>query len=289
MKFSVHDMIEEAVKAAEQDAYREINALDEQLFDESDFEKTAAATQEDSQEFSADATYFEKMAEAVEFILSELSEAETPVADLQARLQKVAMKPTKKGTGGGEQMTTLAAKNTGTQSQNFGKANKQWKNSPLQAIEGGAAKASIQDNAQMPANCMAEVPSGVGHSKKAEREELKARIMAKLGGVSNGDEANITQAPLQGPEGVWAAGEGPKASGKGANLVDSNEKAINLTKRQGKDLVRSDLAALLTEPALSKKTDPVLHENLRNASSAGVKIAGASTKDVIRNRLMGEV
>jgi hypothetical protein len=83
--------------------------------------------------------------------------------------------------------------------------------------------------------------------------------------------------------GEFASGSGPKPAidGKGGNNVrkhlETNEGVINLTKREAKAPQRRMLAEVLDEPALSRSTDSKVHENLRNASKGGVKIAAAKS------------
>ena len=114
----------------------------------------------------------------------------------------------------------------------------------------------------------------------ADREELKRAILEKLGsGVDN--PPKIANKASSGPEGASVAGEGPSGSGPGGHeLVGAVEKAISYTKGDAKKGVKADLAKVLDHPALSKAKDPVLHENLQNASKAGVKIAG--TREALR-------
>ncbi len=75
--------------------------------------------------------------------------------------------------------------------------------------------------------------------------------------------------------------DGPKPGGPagGGNSARSNissiEAAINLKKDQAKAPQKKMLDTVLTEKAQKKSTDPVLQDNLRNASKAGVKIAAA--------------
>lgn len=71
----------------------------------------------------------------------------------------------------------------------------------------------------------------------------------------------------------------PPSDSKGGNNVrgplESNMAAINMKKVDGKGPQKKMLAEVLTEPAYSKAHDSKVHENLRNASKGGVKIAAA--------------
>ena len=115
-----------------------------------------------------------------------------------------------------------------------------------------------------------------GSSKTAA---LRASLHLPPKTASSGPQPNITQTPLAAPEGAAPTGQGQSASGiRGAALVASIQAAISTTKGDAKKLVKPDLAKILESRAMSKADDPVLNENLRNASKAGVKIAGVREK-----------
>jgi hypothetical protein len=72
------------------------------------------------------------------------------------------------------------------------------------------------------------------------------------------------------------SGEGPKPAMTGPRaMIASNTAPAQATKREAKAVPKKDLKQVLTEPAQSKATDSKVHENLRNASKGGVKIAAA--------------
>ena len=77
---------------------------------------------------------------------------------------------------------------------------------------------------------------------------------------------------LQTYEGMNSGGEGLNAPG--TNLISTNERAMNFTRRDAKGSIRGDLRSLLSEPALSSAGDPVMSQALGNAAEHGVKIAG---------------
>lgn len=72
----------------------------------------------------------------------------------------------------------------------------------------------------------------------------------------------------------------PPSDSKGGNNVrsplESSKAAINMKKVDGKGPQKKMLSEVLTEPAYSKAHDSKIHENLRNASKGGVKIAAAT-------------
>ena len=73
------------------------------------------------------------------------------------------------------------------------------------------------------------------------------------------------------------SGSGPKPpSNPGRQLIANNKAPVSATKREAKAPRKPELAQVLTEPALTKSTDSVVQDNLRNASKGGVKIAEAA-------------
>jgi len=62
------------------------------------------------------------------------------------------------------------------------------------------------------------------------------------------------------------------------NLISSNEAAINYTKGQAKADPKQDLRDVVTEPALSASTDPVLERAFDSTSEAGPKVASDMTR-----------
>lgn len=68
---------------------------------------------------------------------------------------------------------------------------------------------------------------------------------------------------------------GPAASQ--ANMVGSNQAAINYTKRQAKAEPKERMGEVLSEPAQVTSTDPVLQNNLSETAQAGTKISSASS------------
>jgi len=104
--------------------------------------------------------------------------------------------------------------------------------------------------------------------KKASAEESPVDfILGKLSSVYNGKESK------QGGEQL--ANKAPVPSNPGREMISSNAAATNAKKVQAKAPQKKLLSQVLTEPALSKSTDSKVHENLRNATKGGVKIAAA--------------
>lgn len=106
-------------------------------------------------------------------------------------------------------------------------------------------------------NNMAKAPGG--QAKHAAQIIMQKIAEAKQGGMTLDS----------------ASGEGPKPSGdaEARKNIESNQAAVSMQKIDGKKHQKKSLAEVLSEPAQTKSTDSKLHENLRNASSSGVKIA----------------
>ena len=111
--------------------------------------------------------------------------------------------------------------------------------------------------------------------KLAGEDVMKANISASRNADPSpgGSVLEVTDASKKGPKqpGDPTGGFGNQAR----KLIASNSAAINATKKDAKGPVKSQLKEVLDEPALSKKTDSKLQENLRNTGKAGVKIAAA--------------
>lgn len=112
--------------------------------------------------------------------------------------------------------------------------------------------------------------------KLAGEDVLKAHIEAERSASPLAGEGQLTSTQA-GQASPHQAGDHSGGSfGNGARrLIASNQAAIDATKRDAKGPVKSQLAEVLEEPALSPSTDSKLEENLRNTGKAGVKIAGA--------------
>jgi hypothetical protein len=220
-----------------------------------------------SAEGFVDLDYAEKLAGAVEYIQGHIGELDEPHEDKVAAIRRKLAAAHAYGKGGG-QLADNASGTPGTQSAKKDKAKHQVpKNTPFKD------KTRLEDNES--AMHGAYPKEGVIRTKSAAaRAKIKEGILQKLGsGVDN--PPKISRKESKGPEGVFASEDGPGPTGPGGfEKVRSVKGAIKFTKKDAKAGVRADLAKVLTEPALSKKKDSKLHENLQNASKAGVKIAG---------------
>lgn len=144
---------------------------------------------------------------------------------------------------------------------------------------------------------------GAFHGSDKKTASLLRRNYAALGlgkhAAGDEDEANISAGPAsaqgaQVPDGASASGEGPipnvpsEMSSQEA-LVDSADKAINLTRRQAKAEPKSEMGRLLSEPALSAATDKTLAEAFDNTNNAGAKIASRLVKTAAARALLAKL
>lgn len=110
-----------------------------------------------------------------------------------------------------------------------------------------------------------------GESKAEEKKEKESsaaeEILGKLAGVENGGESK------QGGEQL--SNTAPVPSNPGRSMIANNAAPAKATKREAKAQPKKDLKEVLTEPAQTKSTDSKVHENLRNATKGGVKIAAS--------------
>ncbi len=113
-----------------------------------------------------------------------------------------------------------------------------------------------------------------GEEKKEEAKEKESAvsfIQTKLAEYLGGGERTGDFPAEQGPK--------PETDAKGGNdarkNISSVKAAIDMKKVEGKAPQKRMLKEVLTEPAQTKSTDPVVQNNLANASKGGVKIAAA--------------
>ena len=134
------------------------------------------------------------------------------------------------------------------------------KNQIAQEHEAAAKQASIYER-----NLTA-----LGLRKTAEDAIFPAQI----------DAARISDVGPNPPDGATESGEGqpsePSDVTSQKRLIDSNQAAINATRRETKADPKRDLNQILNEPALSASTDQTLQRVLEHTDSAGAKIAQAN-------------
>ena len=111
--------------------------------------------------------------------------------------------------------------------------------------------------------------------KLAGEDVMKANISASRSAspLPGGSDLEVTDSTQKGPH---QAGDPTGGFGNQARKhIASNSAAMGYTKGDAKGPQKQQLKEVLDEPALSRRTDSKLQENLRNTGSAGVKIAAA--------------
>ena len=112
-----------------------------------------------------------------------------------------------------------------------------------------------------------------GEKESGQEKKSSGAVAFVLSKIAESAQGGLTQDT---PSEAGPKAGGPTSGGNSARSnISSIEAAIKMKKEQGKAPQKKMLSTILTEPALKKSTDPVLQDNLRNASSAGVKIAAA--------------
>ena len=205
----------------------------------------------------------EKLACAAEYIVEHFDEVVGDGMGVRDLIKTKLAAPNVKGTHIEQPGAT-----SGLQSARFGGKKTIPTNPPME----DGTKLKDNKGAMLPAY-PAEGP--IRKLSQAERTVLKRAILDKLAsGVDN--PVRITGKPSSGPPGVFASGGGPgAASAPGRQFVSSAKAATDYTKGDAKKTTAyPDVHKVLDEHRLNRSTDPVLHENLQNASTAGVKIAG---------------
>ena len=110
--------------------------------------------------------------------------------------------------------------------------------------------------------------------KKEEKKDEEKKASAEPVDFILGKLAESTQGGLVLTDDL-PANKGTPPNRPGKDMIQSNSAVVNATKAKAKAPQKKLLSQVLTEPALSKGTDSKVHENLRNATKGGVKIAAA--------------
>lgn len=280
MRPQLQDLVKEAMEGAARKVDMHLSARSENV-------KTASA------ELNITPTdYINKLADALDYMAKEASEGadgigpgEGPGA-LPVSAAKSSGQVLDAGRGG-----TATAKHVVP------------RNPPMQSS--GVAKdapTGMQDDMErmpspQPVDPMHNEKVGSLVSRNMQRLGLKTasvleRNLARLGLTKVADDGeggspNISAgaAPAQGaeaPPGAAPAGEQvpsePSDVNSQKNYISSNSAAIAYTKGQAKADPKRDLGHVLTEPALSRAHDSVLHQAFDATGRAGVKIASDLTR-----------
>jgi hypothetical protein len=138
-----------------------------------------------------------------------------------------------------------------------------------------AANAQKVEKAQDPSKPGAEKPDLGEKGKKDDKEEKDEEKKASAEPVDF-ILGKLAESPQGGMTLDSKSGEGPKPpSNPGREMISSNAAVVAATKAKAKAPQKKLLSQVLSEPAQSKSTDSKVHENLRNATKGGVKIAAA--------------
>lgn len=240
---------------------------------------------------SAPTELVEKVASAVEFIggnIDQIDWEKVAVGEGIGVSRPNAPKP-KVGpaTGPGSDLgTNMDSPTPGMQSEQTGQA--KHNQPPMNPTTDDAKKSDGQTNqATALETDMTSVPGGTGVQptldepgnlsvdKKASIAKVR-QMWKQAADAENPAKIDAGPTPLENPDGTAAEENVPRqpaAFEKQRKMVDSIDAAINYTKGQAKAEPKARMGEVLTEPAQKKSTDPVLHQNLDNASAAGVKIS----------------
>jgi hypothetical protein len=140
-------------------------------------------------------------------------------------------------------------------------------------LEGAVGPPKLQTNAEQ--DTPGKTPDNLLKASQARQEKLaalKSKILQKLAGEDVSPATISAPKTAQNPEDEAAPAQ---PQGGDRALISSNAAAISYTKGNAKATPKRMLRQVLDEPALSRATDSKLHENLKNAPAAGVKISEA--------------
>jgi len=126
---------------------------------------------------------------------------------------------------------------------------------------------------------------GLATRKKTAQMNRVAGIITKMA-EGDGEGASIQAAHHDNPPPATQAEQGvpslPGPAAKQERLINSNQAAIDYTKREAKAVPKEQMGEVIDEPAQKKSTDPVLQNNLGATDTAGVKISSAEEVKVAR-------
>lgn len=237
--------------------------------------KTAAATD-----------LVEKVASAFDYIIDHFGEIDWEKVAVGEGLgvQASNAPPAKMGPGAGpgsDLMTNMDSPVGGMQSTTTGQATN---NQPEPAGKTDDAKKS--DGQTNPSTAMmtdmAHVPGGTGMQPQLQEKSASIKRVRDLLKMAADGEApakiNAGPEPLENPNASASEDNVPRlpaAAQAQANLVQTKDptKPADVTKQQAKAEPKRQMGEVLTEPAQKKSTDPVLHQNLAAAATAGVKLS----------------
>lgn len=244
----------------------------------------------------------EKLAAAVEYIRDNFFEIQMPIGRVKMA-DAGASADSGPGVGANSLETNLKRVTSADEApEGFGEA-KTKKPSMTIPLEAGAspnaAATAVQTNAGTPPGGAGEQPqmiqpSGTGGDKPQAKTASVHRIMqAMMKAAADGEEkaqgqdSNIkapktmdTTTPEDKPSGV----ERPAEVTSQEKHLATSEAAIDVTKRDAKEVPKKRMGDVLTEPALSASTDSTLNKALGTqvVTEAGAKIAAAQARVLLQ-------
>lgn len=308
-RVTIHDMIKAAAAGASQSAEVALEA--DRYTPTSTVVTKQASAYADSD--SIPTAYVDKLAEAMEFVVSEMEKdataGEGPNA-LQVTEAPGGKNPFQPGNQGHATSANLPPKNPGTYKPS------ETPTGPATALEDNTHRKHASPSAAELRKAASKAPekkemcSGCGKEKDACSCSKTASATETLGGVDPRlidlflttvkeaedaiNPAKISSGAAVPPE-TSASGEagGAPAGGKpqgATNLIASNDAAIKYTKGQAKAAPKADVRKYVTEPALSSAHDKTLNMAFSHTGQAGVKISSirASAARVLLEKMAAE-
>ena len=264
-------------------------------------ERASGISEGESSEKTSSAR-IEKLASAVEFIRDNFLSIQMPVG----RVKMAADTPSDVGPGLGVNAleTNLRQVTPGEAPEGFGeaRAKKPAMTVPLEAgASPNAAATAIQTDANKPPGGPGEQPQmiqtgGTGGDKPQAKTASVNRIisvMMKAGGraktaADDQGEEHKTIAPrtmdVTTPEDKPSGVERPAEVTSQEKHIGSSDAAINMTKREGKEVPKKRMGDILSEPMLAASTDSTLGKALgpQVVNQAGAKIAAAQARVLLQ-------
>lgn len=240
-------------------------------------QKLAAAENVESRNHRVPAQESEKTASAVSMTSSD--EVEKLASALEFLGEKIAADGIELGTEskqGGEVLPTM--KPVGGK-QAYGKDGSKKHSPPMRTGEKSTVDNPGPANAMETDDNRAPGGNGAKYPAKGVLKTASDNIKEKLQGEKSASVSFLLNKIAESTQGGMVLTDdkvsAPVPSNPGRELIANNSAPVSATKANALAPIKKQLSQVLTEPAMSKSTDNKVHENLRNASKGGVKIAAA--------------
>ncbi len=291
---TVQEMIKAAMSGVvgrreiENEAARQAGTLEEKTA--SDASETAASYEE-----------IMKLAEAVEFLAEEFAKEAEPgkgpnalhvtespggssLPDHKGQAKHVVPFGSKLQNVGRSSATTQMSNDIdhrpgGNQTQQNAMVGAGGKHKRASAIREAVAKlASEKELEEKETEGLNQAEAGIDKAEKAHKQEKSASLADRLRAAQTKvaedaiNPARISAGKTVPPD-TRESGQPGGPTVPDMSKIDTNEKVINLTRREAKAVSKSDMKAYVTEPALSKRHDNVLDVAFKHTNQAGAKIA----------------